>query len=59
MTVKANLRMVLLANDVTVAETDDTTLWQHTLATITGAGAHRARLLRHQLQSPQTHFASG
>ncbi len=37
MTVKANLRIVLLANDVTVAETDDAALWQHTLAAITGA----------------------
>lgn len=36
MTVKATLRIVLKANDVTVAESDDAALWQRTLAGITG-----------------------
>src|SRR4051794_20878961 len=43
MTVKANLRIVLLANDVTVAETDDAAMWQHTLAAITGASEEPSR----------------
>lgn len=34
MTVKANLRVVLLANEVTVAESNDARLWQHTFATL-------------------------
>ncbi len=36
MTVKASLQIVLKANDVIVAESDDAALWQQTLAAITG-----------------------
>src|SRR5438105_305420 len=36
MSIKANLRILLLANDVTVAESTDAALWQLALATITG-----------------------
>lgn len=36
MTVKASLRVLLLANEVTVAESDDPSLWQYNLAAITG-----------------------
>ena len=36
MAVKARLRVVLHAGDTVVAESDDVTLWQRVLATITG-----------------------
>src|SRR5438477_8276223 len=36
MTVKASLRVVLLANEITVAESEDPALWQYNLAAITG-----------------------
>jgi hypothetical protein len=35
-TVKASLRVVLLANEITVAESEDPALWQYNLAAITG-----------------------
>jgi hypothetical protein len=38
-TVKANLRVVLYANDIVVAESEDPELWQSNLARITGRGA--------------------
>ncbi len=36
MSVKASLRVVLLADEVTIAESDDAALWQHILSTVTG-----------------------
>lgn len=36
MSVKASLRVVLLANEITVAESEDPALWQYNLAAITG-----------------------
>lgn len=36
MSVKASLRVVLLANEIIVAESDDSALWQYNLAAITG-----------------------
>ena len=58
MTVKANLRIVLLANDVTVAETDDAALWQHTLAAITGEGGTEPDSCTTNFNLHRAHFAS-
>lgn len=40
MTVKAKLRVVLMADDLTVAETDDAAIWQAVLNAVHGAPMH-------------------
>ena len=42
MALKANLKVVLFANDVPVAEADDAALWQRTLSAITGSAERAA-----------------
>lgn len=51
---KVNLRIVLFANDVSVVETDDAALWQHTLAAITGT-----REAPGQFHGPTTSISTG